>query len=318
MDIFTDFDKMSFAQLREHYKNLRTKQKLIYNIPIVFCTAGFLLACLSGWSYYPSAMDSRSLTFNIQAFGVFDWILRAAMVLFLPYEKTERRFNYAGPIIMGCFMLVKILMSIVDPVDFLLAVYYYFAAVMLIPIHKEINFLKSLPDYPFPERVEIERKRERESLKYSENNIEIQRRMRLAEEKKKAGSMSELMDNLPKRHIEEHHITRGYFDETESDYTDTLAGRQKAAETKDDYERLTRPEFDETDPQYKGKFRGESGLTMSRRNDIEVIDDGYEADFFIEKDPFGGDEEIGDAVGLPDKRVSLAKNDPPVTDDEVS
>ena len=305
MDIEQAYKYMSFAQLRDYLKRLRFRQKMWFSIPVFVSVAAILLLSLSGWGTYPQAMSSHKLRFDISSFGIFDWIFTAAMVLFLPYEKTERKFNYSAAVLMAAFTAVKALFGILNPLNLAMAVYYYFAALMLLPINQQINFIKALPDYPFPEGVELERKREAEAQKFSENNIEMKRRMKL-EQEKKANSMDELMQALPKKYIDPSKISRGEFDDTEEDYSDKLIGE-------DLRDGAPQPEFDEIDPEYKGKFRSESGLTMKRRNEIELIDEGFEGDFEVEPKPLSEEE----LPALTDGKVSLEKNDPPVTDDGV-
>ena len=143
MDIEQAYKYMSFAQLRDYLKRLRFRQKMWFSIPVFVSVAAILLLSLSGWGTYPQAMSSHKLRFDISSFGIFDWIFTAAMVLFLPYEKTERKFNYSAAVLMAAFTAVKALFGILNPLNLAMAVYYYFAALMLLPINQQINFIKA-------------------------------------------------------------------------------------------------------------------------------------------------------------------------------
>ncbi len=275
-DIYDKYKRMTFAELRRYLKDQRTIQKVYYFLPAALSVLMILGYCSRGWAKYPSMMDEMSQQRTIHAdfstFGMFDWIFCLVMVPLLPFEKTHIKFDFASGILTTAYMIVKLLLF--DSFDIMLmvtAIYFFLAAVHLRVICKRIVFLKGLPDYPFLAGVELERQREIEVMKYSENNHVNQKLIKQAE-KKVEGTVEEKLEQLPKRHIESYRISRGDFDDTEAEYTDKLIGE----DLRDGYEP---PEFEDINEGYKEDFRSENVLTMERRERIDEIDGGFEGDY---------------------------------------
>ncbi|MCR5121894.1 MAG: hypothetical protein K6B74_05680 [Ruminococcus sp.] len=304
-DIYDRYKRMNFAELRKYLKDQRKIQKLYYALPAVLSVLKIFGYCMQGWSTYPSMVDEMSnngtIHANLTTFGLFDWVVVLLLIPLLPFEKTHIKFDFASPILMTAYDVLKLLLvgaESFDPMLFGVTIYYILAALHLRVICKRIVFIKSLPDYPFSPAVELERQRELEVMKYSEQSQKNQKLIK-QEEKKVAGTLEEKMSALPKRHIEELHISRGNFDDTEDDYTDKLIGE-------DLRDGAAAPEFEDTDKDYKEDFNTQDKLTIERRERIDEIDGGFEGDFEAESPKaylFGGD-----SLDEAEKKVSLDKS----------
>ena len=303
-DIYDRYKRMSFAELRKYLKDQRTLQKLFFLIPAVVSVIAIINYCMGGWSTYPSMIDEMSNNKEIHArlgtFGIIDWIVCLGMIPLLPYEKTHLKFDFASSIIYGTYNAVKLLFDIVDPFCWGMVFYFLIAALLMRPICKRIVFLKSLPDYPFLPSVELERQRDIEMMKYSENSQKNRQLIKEAE-KKVAGTLEEKMEQLPKRHIDKYRISRGDFDDTEGDYTDKLIGS--------DYKNGENivPEFDDPSAEYTEDFiTAEAKLTMDRRERIDEIDGGFEGDY----DAKHTDRFAPDMIDEASKRFKLTEKKP--------
>ncbi len=307
-DIYDRYKRMNFAELRKYLKDQRKIQKLYYALPAVLSVLMIFGYCINGWSKYPAMVDeinnNHTIHADLSTFALFDWVAVLLLIPLLPYEKTHLKFDFASPILMTAYDLIRLLLvgaEAFDPWLFAVTIYYILAALHLRIICKRIVFIKSLPDYPFSPAVELERQRELEVMRYSEHS-QINKKLIKQEEKKVAGTLEEKMSALPQRHIETYKISRGAFDDTEEDYTDKLIGE-------DLRDGVVTPEFEETDKEYKEDFNTQDKLTIERRERIEEIDNGFEGDFNAEPPKaylFGGD-----SLDEAEKRVSLDKSQSP-------
>lgn len=278
-DIYDRYKRMTFAELRKYLKDQRTIQKIYYFLPAVVSVLMILSYCMQGWSTYPSMVfemnQQKTIHADFTTFGLFDWVVCLLMIPLLPFEKTHLKFDFASSIILSAYMVVKLLLfESFDILIFVAAVYYLLAALHLRIVCKRIVFIKSLPDYPFLPSVELERQRELEMQKYSENSLKNRQLIKEAE-KKVAGTLEEKMEQLPKRHIEAYKISRGQFDDTEADYSDKLIGE----DLKQKYEA---PEFEDINEKYKEDFNTEDKLTIERRERIDEIDEGFDGDYMAQ------------------------------------
>ena len=302
-DIYDRYKRMNFAELRKYLKDQRTIQKAYYAIPAVISVLMILGYCMRGWGTYPSMVDemsnSKTIHANLTTFGIIDWIAVLLLIPLLPFEKTHIKFDFASGLLMTAYTLIRLLLiGNIDPWNIVFSIYFILAALHLRIVCKRIVFIKSLPDYPFSPAVELERQRELEVMKYSEQS-QINQKLIKQEEKKVAGTLEEKMSALPKRHIEELHISRGNFDDTEDDYTDKLIGE-------DLRDGAPAPEFEDTDKDYKEDFNTQDKLTIERRERIDEIDGGFEGDFEAESPKaylFGGD-----SLDEAEQKVSLDKS----------
>ncbi|MBR1723991.1 MAG: hypothetical protein IJ723_03105 [Ruminococcus sp.] len=250
MDIFTEHKRMTNAQLREYHRRLQSRRNLWLAIPWLLLVPAIIVYGLKGWSNYPMVMFGAGNGYHADpsVFGVITWIVFALLTIFLPLEHAERRF--APAILMGAYDLILLLFG-AFPIDGLLMVGYYVgAAFALEPIRRELNFIRALPDFPFLERTEQDRFTELKVAEYYESSAQMQKQMKhSAPARVYDPSMTdEALSTLPKKHIEEIHISRGYFDEPERAYTDDLAN---AAQPVD---RLSRKEiFEEPEQVYNDK-----------------------------------------------------------------
>lgn len=227
MNIFNDYKRMKNAELRDYHKRVQSRRNFWIACPIIVGTAGFLLCCLSGWGTYAEVMMNASGGYHASTnvFGMFTWILFAVLTGFLPLESDERKF--APAILMGAYFVLLLLFGRLSVAALLMVCYYVGAAIALKPIRSELEFLRSLPNYPFLDRTEMDEEVELKVQKYYENSPTMQREMKKSKAKAPrvydSSMTEEALSTLPKKHIEEIHINRGYFDEPEQTYTDKLA-----------------------------------------------------------------------------------------------
>ena len=278
-DIYDRYKRMTFAELRKYLKDQRTLQKMLYAIPAGLAVLGIMNYCMQGWSTYPAMINEMSqqktISANLTTFGIFDWIVVLLTVPMLPFEKTHLKFDFASSILMAAYTLIKLLLfSSFDILSAGMIVYYFFAAYFLRNICKRIVFLKNLPDYPFTAAVELERQRDLEMMKYSENNY-VNKKLIKEAEKKVEGTLEEKMAQLPKRKIEEYKISRGDFDDTEEEYSDKLIGE----DLKRDYEK---PDFEEINEDYKEDISTEDKLLAERGDRIDEVTEAYNAELASE------------------------------------
>ncbi len=252
MNIYRDHNKMTNAELYDYHKRVLSRRNLWIAVPWVVGTGGFLMCCLAGWSTYPQVMMSASIGYHAstEVFGIITWALFAILTAFLPLENGDRRF--APAILMGAYDLVVLLFGRIDIAGLVMALYYVGAAFALEPIRKELHFLRAHPRYPFLDRFEQDELREKLVSEYYENSPQMQK----MQQKKPAARVydpsmtDEILSTLPKRHIEEVHINRGYFDEPEQTYTDDLANQPE------NIDRLSRKEdFEEISEEFEGDFK---------------------------------------------------------------
>ena len=274
-DIYDKYKRMNFAELRKYLKDQRTLQKLYYFLPAALSLIMILGYCLQGWGSYPSMVDEmnqqKTIHADLSTFSVYDWVVTLLLIPFLPYEKTHIKFDFASSLLMGAYVLVKFLLfGSFDPLTAVVVIYFFLVALHLRVICKRIVFIKSLPDYPFLPSVELERQRELEMQKYSQNN-QINQKLIKQAEKKVEGTLEEKMEQLPKRHIEKYRISRGEFDDTEEDYSDKLIGEEfKNSEN-------IPTEFEDINEKYQEDIKSsEDKLTMDRREHIDEIEGAYE------------------------------------------
>lgn len=307
-DIYDKYKRMTFAELRKYLKDQRTIQKIYYFLPAVVSVLMILSYCMQGWATYPSMVNEMNQQKTIHAdfttFGLFDWIICLLMVPLLPFEKTHLKFDFASGIIMSAYLFVKLLLvGSIDILTFVAAIYFFLAALHLRIICKRIVFLKSMPDYPFLPSVELERQRELEMQKYSENS-QTNRKLIKEAEKKVEGTLEEKMEQLPKRHYEAHLISRGDFDDTEEEYTDKLIGE----DLRDGY---VQPEFEDINEKYKEDFNTQDKLTIERRERIDEIDEGFDGDYMAQP----ADRFSPDMIDEAAPHVELRKKSLPVGED---
>ena len=235
MNIFTEHTKMTNAQLHDYHMRVQARRDFWLAVPIVVGVVGILFFCLTGWSTYPQVMLNAGSGYHVSTefFHIFTWILFVVLTPFLPLERTERKF--AAPILMGAYVFVLLLFGIIEIAGILMALYYVGAVIALEPIRRELEFLRSHPRFPFLERFDQDDLVEQKVAEYYTSELpEYPARP----QKNKDGSSvqtgpraydpsmtEEVLATLPKKHIEEVHITRGYFDEPEQTYTDDLVNQ---------------------------------------------------------------------------------------------
>ena len=227
-DIYSHYKFMRFKELRKYYAMLRRRQKIWYSIPFIVGFGGVLLSSMVIGGSFTAQLINGPLT-GIIANGTIDmitWILFMLCTIFLPIEHTERYL--AAPVLMGAFSLIPFLLFGALPVlGIVMMCYFIVAAVMMKPIAEQVIFMKSLPDFPFLERVELERMEYERSLLYTEQANKTLAKDKMPQkphEEYDGSQLNELLDTLPARHLEDFHVKHGEFDAPEEDYTDKLSG----------------------------------------------------------------------------------------------
>lgn len=258
MNIFRDHERMTNAELHKYHLRVQSRRNFWLGVPIVVGVFGILYFCLVGWTTYPQVMFSAGSGYHVSTefFHIFTWILFVVLTLFLPLEGNERKF--AAPILMGAYDLVLLLFGILEIVGILMALYYLGAVIALEPIRRELEFLRSHPRFPFLERFDHDDLVEQKIAGYYTSELpEYPARPQKDKDSKPVPSgpkaydpsmTEEVLATLPKKHIEEIHLNRGYFDEPEQSYTDDLVNQPGYID------RLSRKEnFEEPEQGFKDK-----------------------------------------------------------------
>ncbi len=228
---------MRFKELREYYAMLRRRQKLWYSVPYIVGAFGALFSIMGVTGLFTIQLFGSLLTGMIAraTIDLVTWILIILAAVLLPIEHTERYM--ASPIIMlGITLASLVLFGTVSIPAFTATCYYIAAAVFMKPIAEQILFMKDLPDFPFLERVELERMEYERTLLYSEKANQTLAKDKMPKkphEEYDGSQQKELLDTLPKRHLEDFHIKHGEFDEPEAEYTDDLANADPNAYRED-------------------------------------------------------------------------------------
>ena len=222
--IYTQYEYMNFRQLREYFKLLRTRQKMWYGLPMILSVIGLYLSIIT-----PGGVvgDLESGVFKIisnYSMSILMWVVFVVVLPLLPINKLGRRFIPAG--VMAAFTLLAFLMGCgCAMVSGILMLYLALADIFMRSITGQVLFMRSLPDFPFPERVELERKREALAHTYSERSETTKKLTKDIRRESYDGSQTEKLfreqeaDRLKKKeYIPEN------FDELETGYTDKLAG----------------------------------------------------------------------------------------------
>lgn len=270
-DIYSHHKFMTFKQLREYYAMLRRRQKIWFSLPFFFAVAGILFTSISMGASLTAQLFDGPMT-GILANNTIDmatWVCIMLCVPFLPVEHTER--FVAAPVLMGAFTLIPfVLFGSVSVVAVIMVCYYTVAAVLMKPIAEQVLFMKQLPDFPFLERVELERMEYERTLLYSEkaNQTLAKDKMPQKPHEEYDGSQAEeLLSQLPERHLEDFHIKHGEFDTPEDEYTDKLSGSDGEAERE-------MPEFDDPDDGYEEAVHN-FDAENERYRDLDEAEEGF-------------------------------------------
>lgn len=263
-DIYNQYKFMNFKELREYYAKIRDRQKFWYQMSLIGAVAGVIVSILGFMVDYAEGGTSPIV---VTFWDILGCILFGVCVPLLPIMHTDRK--YSAPVLMGAYTFATILVEDTFSATCLVfTLWLMLAVVMMTPLTEQLNFMKALPDFPFPERVEAKRLEYEQSMRFSETSAETQEIMNKHTESYDGSQVDQLLSTLPKRHYEARDLTHGEFDEIETEYTDKLVGegevkrrrRTGFVDPKAAYQDIDkvmdlnidrRDRIEETDPRYK-------------------------------------------------------------------
>lgn len=267
IDIYTKYQNMSFAELRSYYASVKRRQKFLYSLPIVSAFFGFFI------SYF--VMSGRIMAEGMKAapggiWGMAGFVIFGICVPLLPIMHTKRKFG--APLVMMIYTLSTLLFSDdFSPLSLVMTLYLFLAVVLMCPLTEQLNFMRSLPDYPFPERVEAARIDYEHSMRFSETSEETKAIMNQNAESYDGSQVEQLLSTLPKRHYDGPGFSQDGFDEIDLSYTDSLVGETEKKKKR-------RREFDEPLEVFSD-IKTSTGINTDRRDRIDELDGKFKGDY---------------------------------------
>lgn len=269
VDICTRYQNMSFAELRKYYASVKGKHKLLYSLPIVLAVFGMFI---SGFNMIGmmAAEGVKALPGGI--WMILSFAILGACVPLLPIMHTRRK--YGAPFVMLGYTLTSFLVDAdFSLLGLILTLYLLLTLILMCPLTEQLNFMRSLPDYPFHERVEAERKEYEHSMRFSESSEKTKAIMNQNTENYDGSQIEQLLSTLPKRHYEGPGLSQDVFDEIDLGYTDDLVGETE--------KKKKRPrEFDEPLEVFSD-IKKSTDLNEDRRDCIDMLDNKFKGDFKV-------------------------------------
>lgn len=262
MDIYNDHPILPMSELRRRYVRNRRLQKVLSAVPVYLLLPASLYYGFVGWvSYFRSEYVQFSEA-NMGTFGIFNYVMFAVCGVLMSRDIKYARLS-AGALSTLYTAVLTLIIGEPPLIALIMTAYVNVSSAFLAPVVKELNFMKTLPDFPFAETAVIQPDHNKIYQKMEMHDDTAQRREYTEE------YSEELLSSLPKRHSDMQRVDVIAFDECDDGFLGDIA------EPKVKRRRFS---MEECDGGYAGDISiGESGEAA----DFEECDNDFRGDITL-------------------------------------
>ncbi len=148
MNIYEDYLILPIADLRKRYKRNRKIQRLISTFPVMLLIPALVVYGFIGWTGFIVSEYSLFTQVDNQVLGILTYIVFALCGALLAQDSKKAHIATLFIQIIYLSLSVELFESL--SLSIIFGILYTFIAFFIIkPIIKELDFMKTLPEFPF-------------------------------------------------------------------------------------------------------------------------------------------------------------------------
>lgn len=216
MNIYNDYPILPMSELRHRYERNRRLQRILSAIPVYMLLPAALYYGFVGWvSYFRSEYVQFSEA-HMGTFGIFNYVMFAVCGALMSLDIKYVRLT-AGAVSVLYTAVLSVIIGEPPFTALLMTAYVTISSVFLAPIVRELDFMKTLPDFPFVETAAVR-------PNYNKIYQKIEMRDDTAQRREYTEEYSdELLSSLPKRHSDMQRVDMTAFDECDDGFLGDIA-----------------------------------------------------------------------------------------------